>query len=475
MTDVVVAALNQPVTVPGAASTVAAGGTGPQGPQGATGATGPQGASGTAKAINVEDHGANASSLTNYAAITEAITASALGDTIFFPHIYNVEQPIAFKPWRTYRGSNRGQSGLKMAPGANADAVAASEGWLGTSITAAEGPITIEHMSFDGNRNNQTGGLGHGFVGMNFWATVYDIDAINCRGDGLRWSAARRDGIEISGSMVECHFEQVFLRNNTGYGFRVFDPTPTVQTITDGFAIRVIVQSPGQDGIRIDCAQGWKIDGCHVYTAPQHGIHVNRAGSCSITDCYIETWGTSSTAGTYAGICAGDNSATFIGDPFPLIIEGNKLFFAGTAAVGSNIRGILCSTGNGNTSHITIDDNGVYNTGAQNVGVGVRVVNQGATANTVLSYGAGNRVDGWPANSAFTVSANGGGMTINGAAYPQVLATTATAGFARFPTMAGRPTNAPADTSIGAAGVVNTSGPELCLYFGGAWHFIPIP
>lgn len=416
--------------------------------------------------FNVKDYGATGDGSTDdYTAITAAITASTQGSTVYFPPgTYITSATISLRKSRRYAGSHREMCTVKMKASTNLDAVMASEGWIGTSATAPDNPTIVENLGIDANRTNQSSGIGHGLVLMTFWDWVRDLEIVSCRGDGLRLSAARADGTEVTGSSVEHHIFHCDIRNCTGYGIRVYDPTPGTQTVTDGWIRDTIIQNVGEDGIRVDSSAGWVVEGNHLYTLPKHGIHMGRADSTRVIGNYIESWGTSASAGTYGAIVFGDGSTTFIGGSNPSVIVGNTAFYASGAAGGSNLRGIIAATSSGTTSHLSIVGNALYSNGFF---VGIRLVNQSSSSNTYATV-SGNQLAGWAANSNITVSAASGGMYVTGDVYPAALTTSATEGFARLPTVTGTPSGTPSSTAEGASVVADTNG-QIWAYVSSAW------
>lgn len=415
--------------------------------------------------FNVKNYGATGDGSTDdYAAITSCITASTQGSTVFFPPgTYITSAIVSLRESRRYLGSHREMCTVKMQAAANLDAVMASEGWLG-SVTASDNPTIVENLGIDGNRTNQSSGAGHGLAMLTFWDWSRDLEIVNCRGDGLHLTSARQDTTEISGTSVEHHIFHCDIRNCTGYGIRVYDPTAGTQSVTDGWIRDCIVQNVGEDGIRVDSSAGWIVEGSHLYTLPKHGIHMGRADSTRVIGNYVESWGTSASAGTYGAIVFGDGSTTFIGGSNPSAIVGNTAFYSSGAAGGSNLRGIIAATSSSTTSHLAIVGNALYSNGFF---VGIRLVNQSSSSNTYATV-SGNQLAGWAANSNITVSAASGGMVVTGDMFPAALATSATEGFGRLPTVTGTPSGTPASIAEGAAVVADTNG-QLWAYVSSAW------
>lgn len=220
--------------------------------------------------INVKDYGATGDGSTDdTTSIQSAIDASPNGSTIYFPKgTYIVSDTINLKKSRRYIGSNRELTVIKQKDGANLDAVLASETWLSSSSTSSDNPIYIENLGINGNKANQSGGLGYGIILISFWNSLRDLTISNTYSDGIRLTSARKDGTEISTSSVESHLYRIDVRNPGGYGIRVHDPSASVQTVTDGWIVDCIVQNAVEDGIRVDTSAGWLVRGCHIVKYP---------------------------------------------------------------------------------------------------------------------------------------------------------------------------------------------------------------
>lgn len=341
-------------------------------------------------------------------ALVDANAAAGTGDVVLVPAgTFLTTVPVVAKAGVHYLGLHRNYSIIKLANGANADAVMASAAWLGTSATSADAPLIIEHLKLDGNKANQTSGLGHGLALLSFWDDLQNVEVLNPLGTGILHSATRRDGTEISGTSVEHMMKRVVVRNPGGYGIRASDPTPSVQTVTDGWILGAIIQNAVEDSIRIESGAGWFVGaGTHIYGAQKSGIQIGRSASARVIGNYIETWGSSSTAASYFGIGFGDGSTMYATGPQPGVIANNTMNFTGGANAGSSIRGIFVGASGSGTTNVEVGGNGVYGGGA-GVGVGMRFTNQDSTATLNVTLGP-NNVLGWPARSEMTINPNSG-------------------------------------------------------------------
>lgn len=419
--------------------------------------------------FNVKDYGAIGDGSTDdTAAIQSAITASVQGSTIYFPPgTYLVSNTISLRKSRFYVGAHREMTTIKQANGTNLDAVVASETWLSTTSTTADNPIFISHLGINGNRSNQTGGMGHCLALITFWTNIEHLELVGAYGDGLHLSSARRDGTEITGSSVENHISHIDVRSVNGYGIRAYDPTPTAQTVTDGWIIDCIIQNVGKDGIRVDSSAGWLVQGCHLYTLPQHAIHMGRADSTRVIGNYVETYGTSTTVGTYAAICMGDGVASWIGSANPSIVAGNTIYYSSGAASGTNIYGVYSVTSNAVTGNLSITGNALY---SNSFFTGVRIASQSSSSVTNVAM-SGNSIENWATPVSISTT---GTISVSGDTFRSDLATTATKGFAHLPIVNGTPTGVPTTASKGAPLVLDQSTGKLYVYYSSAWHSIVV-
>jgi hypothetical protein len=414
--------------------------------------------------INVKDYGAVGNGTTDDTlAIQNAIDASAFGNTIYFPTgTYIVSNTIKLLKGRRYIGCNRESSTIKQANSTNLDAVIASETWLSPTATASDNPIYIENLGINGNKTNQTGGLGIGIALISFWNSLRDLEIYGTYGDGIRLTSVRQDGTDLSLAGVEIHLYRIDIRSVEGYGIHIYDTSPGSQDITDGWIVDCIIQGTGKDGIRVDTGAGWLIRGNHLYGVQKTGINVGRGDSCRVIENYIEPWGNSSTAGTYAAIALGDGLNNFLASTNPAIISNNTIFLSGSVAGGTVIYGILGIASNGATVNIVITGNALYSNGFF---TGIRIGNQGSGSITSAVV-TGNLVKNWA--TSISPSANGGILNIVGDTF-RTVATSATTGFISLPGMAGTPVGTPLSTAEGIPAVINTNTNALYFYISGSW------
>jgi hypothetical protein len=330
------------------------------------------------------------------AALQADINASPEGSHIIFPDAeWLLTSTLQLPHRRRYSGSfwNSGTT-LKMANGANLDAVVASATWFSASATPTSGdPIIVEHLKVDGNKANQTSGLGHGLVGMNYYSTVQFVNAVNTRGEGIMWTSLTLAGNGITNTCVEV----LFFRNQTTgtdlSGIRLLEATTTGK-VTDCWFEDNICWSSGEAGIRIDNAAGTYLAGNHTYATGTDGYRIGRAFRTRLIGNYAEGWGGSTTAGTYAGINA--FTSPMISDG-ALQLDGNILAGPSTPAVGTQLYGIAARVASGATGRITITGNSCEGRTHSTPTVGIILSNQDAAA-VMTGTMTGNLSTAWDTN-----------------------------------------------------------------------------
>jgi hypothetical protein len=173
--------------------------------------------------------------------------------------------------------------------------------------------------------------------------------------------------------------------------------------------IDCIIQASALDGIRIDDGEGWAVRGCHLYSLPQTGINIGRAANTRVTGNFVETWGTSATAATYAAIAIGDGTNTFTGSSDPSVVSGNVAFFNSSVAGGTVIYGIMYAAPSGGTANISITGNALL---SNTFFTAIHAQHQSGSAASNLAL-SGNQCTGWaaaftpPTSGTFTLTADG--------------------------------------------------------------------
>lgn len=193
---------------------------------------------------------------------------------------------------------------LKMANGANLDAVIADAMWLSASGSpAASASTNYYNLVVDGNRTNQTGGAGHGLVTFSQGSHIERIDARNTIGVGIRPSSGTQAGVAMTTSCNEIKIRWC-TGFNCGEAFIRFFEFNAVGKLTDGFVDDCVYNgnSNGDYGIRVDAAAGHIVTNNHIYAVKKSSLALLRFFGIRCSDNYCEGFGIHATPGTYCGI-----------------------------------------------------------------------------------------------------------------------------------------------------------------------------
>jgi len=205
--------------------------------------------------------------------------------------------PFQFVGTRTYW-----MYGVTMRPknAGNFDAVVASPAALTSGAgNSLDGPIRIYGLQVNGNVANQTSGQGNGILlasGANvlYGPTILqDVHVRDTRGSGICVSEVNLDGTALSNGSAapysgEMHIENCRTYNSGANGIWQRGGATGGINMTDGFCINNTVAYTTHDGIRIDSAGGWRIDGNHPYGTGLSGIIITGSYATKITNSYIE-------------------------------------------------------------------------------------------------------------------------------------------------------------------------------------------
>lgn len=220
---------------------------------------------------------------------------------------------------------------LKMADGANLDAVLASSQWFSASATpAAAEPTNISNLYIDCNQANQASGLGIGLVTMNYGSRIHRVAVQRARTDGFRASGLTKAGVEITNSMPAIRFTECDAANFLTTGIRVLEAGATAHVI-DGWIKDCFIDGAGvgESAINIDVTAGWQIHGNHGFNVTKSMCKCSRGFRAKVQGNYFEGFGSSAAAGTYCGV---DFEATGLSNGASVHVTGNNIH-AGTATL----------------------------------------------------------------------------------------------------------------------------------------------
>lgn len=329
---------------------------------------------------------------------------------MLMPGQYWINQTIQLPPNSAMLGAGAQATTITVVSGSALKAAIASAGWTTSANTVAQSPVNLAAFTLNANS-----AANYGIVSQNFWSYFTDLTIYNANIQGLRFDSWGANGTtEISGSAVENHITRCQFRNNTGSGFRTADDV-NQNHYTDGWLTDCVFEGPGATGtealLQIDSSAGWRVEGNHLYGAPMAGISMGRLYNSRIVNNYIETWGTTATAGYWAGIDCGSLSPYIADDGNGSVISGNTLVLATAPAAGSFIDGISLAASGGSNGNVTVTGNSIGNTLTAAAAYRGALVLQAQNSTATLNAVTGGNLTGPGWNATVFLQANGG--TIN--------------------------------------------------------------
>lgn len=153
--------------------------------------------------------------LTDAAKINAAIAASPSGSEIVICGQALINRTIRLLGRRSYRGLSRTGTVLKQADGANLKALMASSTFVDNKTWTGL-PISIRHLTLDGNKAKNPGGATTGIALRSWLSVIEDVVVRNMGGDGIRIFnfALRKNPMRGAAST----YEYLALRTNYGTG-----------------------------------------------------------------------------------------------------------------------------------------------------------------------------------------------------------------------------------------------------------------
>lgn len=320
--------------------------------------------------------------------LQHAIDGSPAGATVFIGGpVCLLTSSITALPDRTYTGS--GMTGTVLKQAAGMDFVLASAAYVRNSATTGS-PLTIRNLTVACDGSGQTDGI----VVLDWLADVDHVEVRGCGGSGIVDTSVTASGKPISNTSVNSRFEDNFIDNTGHYGFYVKDPE---NAVTDGYLVDNQIAASGADAVHLEDASGWTIRGNHLYQVGQSAIYASRLFGTTISDNYIEDFGSQQRSGTWFGIEATAQGG--VGST----ITANKVFDLRGAGGASRIF-IGVTQVNSGTSYLTATGNVIHGGGS---GTGFLYSSGGnhlvvaTSGNTITGVAAAFRVTG-------NVSSSGG-------------------------------------------------------------------
>lgn len=315
--------------------------------------------------------------------IQSAIDGSSEGDEIVFDGPCLVDETIVLLGRRAYRGESPTTT-LTAAPGSNLRTVLASDSWALDKTTTGD-PISLRDLTVDAARDRNPD-AGDGVTIRSWHSQIEDLRILDARENCLRVTSRSRNGTDLGekNTQVNGTLRSIFTYHCGTNGIYVEDK---VNAVTDWHLDDSWIGDTGEDGIRMENAAGWTLQGNHVFDAGGNGIVAFRLFATSISDSYVEDFGRGS------GIAAqiqGDAGS---------VVHDNRVFQAGDFQGGSLMEIVGAREG---TSTATVTGNVLLGNGS---GTGLAYRTEGATLSMTSEANNVSRVQtpisGVPTNKGY--------------------------------------------------------------------------
>jgi hypothetical protein len=202
---------------------------------------------------------------------------------------------------------------LQQAAGTALTCIMANAGFL-TGKTAADAGIEVDHLAFDGQGANTSGGntAGHGVVLMSNGSKVHDCYFLNVAQAAVVVADANSDSTPVTGPLK---VQENSIDDNTivgcgWYGIWVW-ATPGSSGATDGYMRNNVVRSPSQqvakgnstfEAMRLDNSAGWWVERNHLSECPGGGFYGNTNWGLHLIGNMVADFGCEAHPGqTYVG------------------------------------------------------------------------------------------------------------------------------------------------------------------------------
>lgn len=305
--------------------------------------------------------------------LQRAINASSRGATIAIGGLCLLTRSITLLPDRSYTGST--PTGTVLRQAASMKFVLATDTYV-HNLAHTGDPLSIRDLTVACNGSGQTDGI----ILVNWLVNVEHVIVRDCGGSGIVDSSITANGTLITNTSVNSRFENNFITNSGRYGFYVNDPQ---NSVTDGYLEDNQIAFSGGDAIHLGNASGWTVTANHLYGVGQTAIYANRLYGTTISDNYIEDFGSKQRSGTWYGIEATAQGGT------GSTISGNKVFNAHGQSNGASYVYIGITLVNSGTSYLAATGNVIMGTGSGGVGFLFR-----GEANRLVVASSGNEVVG---------------------------------------------------------------------------------
>ncbi len=319
---------------------------------------------------------------TDAATLNSAISSSKPGDQILISGQCLLTHPVTLLGERSYLGGSRAGTVLKQASGANLPYLLASDTYVSNADYVGL-PFSVHQLTIDCNRAGNTAAT-DGLVLHSWQTTADDLQILNCGGDGILVTNATRNGTTLTNHEVNGVIANNYIYNSGVSGIYAQDGG---NAVTDWRLEDNAIADSGQDGVHLQDAAGWYIDGNHLYGNRHNAIYANRIFATSIENNYIEDFGDAGGDSTWYGI-----NATAQDGPTSTI-AGNRVFMYPAEKSGTKYRYIAVTQVNNGTGAVTVTGNSILGAGKPadtgfyfGVGPG-KALSVTSSGNSVLSVG----------------------------------------------------------------------------------------
>ncbi|MBP2336130.1 right-handed parallel beta-helix repeat-containing protein [Saccharothrix coeruleofusca] len=318
--------------------------------------------------------------------INAAVAASAPGDELVLNGTCLINGTVRLVGERTYRGLSRTGTVIRQAPGANLDAMLASDSYL-DDVPWTGAPVTIRSLTLDADRDNNP--AAHDALVLRSWQTVVeDVVVRGATRHGIRVTNLSANRVALTNTQVNGRIVGSHVAGSGQRGVFAEDVAGaegTGNSVTDWQLLDNWIEDSGTEGIGLDNAAGWLVRGNHVYGVGRVALWAERLYGSSISDNYLEDFGE---AGIRVSV-QGEAAST---------IGGNRVF-----DFGGGTGTFLQARTNYGTGNLVVTGNTVRGNGS---GVGLDYQRGPGTALVVAS--TGNLVTG-----VTTARQVGAGVTVS--------------------------------------------------------------
>lgn len=277
--------------------------------------------------------------------INAALSGSAAGGEVVLTGTCLIDGTIRLVGDRTLRGESRTSAVIQQAPGANLDAMLASDTyldndpWTGTPVAVRSLTLLAEGAANPG---------AHDALVLRSWQSVVeDVLIRDARRHGIRLTNLSVNGTALTNTQVNGRIVGNHIMDSGARGVDVEDVEvgeDTGNSVTDWQLLDNWIGGAGTDGIGMDNAAGWLVRGNHVYDVGGVALWAERLYGTSITDNYLEDFVESgirlSVQGDAASTVSGNRVFDFSEGAPGTFLETRVNYGTGNLAViGNTLRG----------------------------------------------------------------------------------------------------------------------------------------